>query len=199
MRLGILSEKYEGGGPGTISTGEGDKGGISYGTYQLASGIGNVTPFVEWLQERDDYGRDYGNLLARNEPGSMEFSTDWLSLAETDEQGFGTLQDEYVKPRFYDAAIHSMQSVMDIAEDTMPDALKCVLFSNAIQHGPYWAGRLIAESYDSDPTRWIWQIYETKLTDMSWSDGAPTLRPGLFNRWRNEREDAISLLNGDAI
>lgn len=31
MRLGILSEKYEGGGPATISTGAGDSGGVSVG------------------------------------------------------------------------------------------------------------------------------------------------------------------------
>ena len=30
MRIGILSEKYEGGGVSTISTGNGDSGGVSY-------------------------------------------------------------------------------------------------------------------------------------------------------------------------
>ena len=30
MRLGSLSEKYEGGGVATVSTGDGDSGGVSY-------------------------------------------------------------------------------------------------------------------------------------------------------------------------
>ena len=64
MRLGMLSEKYEGGGAGTISTGDGDSGGISYGTYQLATNTGSARAFVEWLQERSDYGKGYGELLA---------------------------------------------------------------------------------------------------------------------------------------
>ena len=51
MRIGILSEKYEGGGPATVSTGEGDPlGGVSYGTYQLATNTGSAAAFVEWLQ-----------------------------------------------------------------------------------------------------------------------------------------------------
>jgi LysM repeat protein len=37
--LGTLSAKYETGGrgPGTVSTGAGDRGGVSYGSYQMAS------------------------------------------------------------------------------------------------------------------------------------------------------------------
>lgn len=31
MRIGLLSERYEGGGPETVSTGKGDSGGVSYG------------------------------------------------------------------------------------------------------------------------------------------------------------------------
>ena len=31
MKIGFLSEKYEGSGPATISTGEGDSGGVSVG------------------------------------------------------------------------------------------------------------------------------------------------------------------------
>jgi len=196
MRIGVLSEKYEGGGAATVSTGEGDSGGVSYGTYQLATNTGSVAAFVEWLLQRSDFGRDYGNVLNRWEPGSREFSAEWIALAETDPVGFGNLQDEYVKPRYYDAAVIEMQKVIFIDEGDIPDAVKCVIFSNAIQHGVYWAGRLVGESYDSNIERWIRNVYNTKLTDLSWSDGAPSLREGLFNRWRNERDDAIALLNG---
>ena len=104
MRIGTLSEKYEGGGAGTISTGEGDAGGVSYGTYQLATNTGSAAAFVEWLEERSDYGKGYGEFLAKDEPGSLEFSSQWTYLADTDPEGFAALQDEYVKPSYYDAA-----------------------------------------------------------------------------------------------
>src|ERR1044072_9394224 len=44
--LGSLSSKYEtsGRGPGTVSTGSGDPGGVSYGSYQIATQTGTVAP-----------------------------------------------------------------------------------------------------------------------------------------------------------
>ena len=47
--LGKLSAKYETGGrgPGTVSTGAGDRGGVSYGSYQMASKLGVATRFVK--------------------------------------------------------------------------------------------------------------------------------------------------------
>lgn len=197
MRIGILSEKYEGGGPATISTGEGDPvGGISYGTYQLATNTGSVRAFVDWLLNRGGVAAGYGAMLDRFEPGTLEFSNQWLWLANNCPE-WGELQDDYVKPRYYDAALTT--AIEEGLTADLPDALQAVLFSNAIQHGPYWAGRLLAESYDPDPATWIRNVYDTKLTDMSWSSGAPTLRPGLFNRWENEKQDALTLLAGGEI
>ena len=47
--LGDLSAKYESSGsPATISSGEGDPGGKSYGRYQLASRMGSVRSFLDW-------------------------------------------------------------------------------------------------------------------------------------------------------
>jgi hypothetical protein len=43
-RIGAIAERFESGGrgPGTVSSGAGDPGGISYGTYQLASRTGTL-------------------------------------------------------------------------------------------------------------------------------------------------------------
>src|SRR5215211_8388916 len=56
--LGALSAKYETGGrgPGTVSTGSGDPGGVSYGSYQMASKMGVPARFItepgfQWLQD----------------------------------------------------------------------------------------------------------------------------------------------------
>lgn len=199
MNIGCLAAKYESNGDvGSVSTGDNDAGGISYGRWQLATNTGSAAAFVNWLQERSDYGKSYGGMLAQFEPGSLEFSNLWTWIADTDSEGFAALQDEYVKPRYYDAACEVAQN-RGVDTDSMPEALKCVLFSNAIQHGAYWAGVLLADSFSSDPVRWIRNVYDTKLTDMSWSDGAPSLRPGLFVRWESEKQDAIALLTEGTI
>ena len=192
MRLGVLSEKYEDGGPATISTGEGDSGGVSYGQYQFATNTGTVDNFVAWLLAQGGVKAGYGAMLEKYPAGSLEFSNQWLWIAEN-EADFGEWQDEFVKPRYYDAAYEYAKEYGLSVE--LPFALQAVLFSNAIQHGAYWAGRLIAESYDADPVKWITTVYDTKLNDMSWSSGAPSLREGLFNRWENEKQDAIALLD----
>ena len=170
MRLGCLSEKYEGGGPATISTGENDSGGVSYGTYQLATNTGSVDNFVAWLIEQGGVAAGYGAMLAQFEPGTLEFSNQWLWLAENFED-FGELQEFFVRPRYYDAAATFAQE-RGIDTDNMPDALKCVLFSNSIQHGPQNAGELLADSYNDDPAEWIRRVYDTKISDPDWSSGA---------------------------
>ena len=162
MRIGALSEKYEGGGPATVSTGAGDAGGVSYGTYQLAANTGSVRSFIGWLLERNDFGKDYGNALNAFEPGSSAFSEKWKDLAETDPEGFGNLQDEYVLPSYYEPAIEVLKE-RGVSADTLPDALKAVVFSNSIQHGYYNAGELVADSYDESPEEWIRKIYDTKI------------------------------------
>jgi len=47
-RLGALSAEFESGGrgPGTVSSGKGDPGGVSYGIYQLSSKAGTVAGFL---------------------------------------------------------------------------------------------------------------------------------------------------------
>lgn len=49
--LGSLSKRWESGaaGPYAVSSGQGDPGGVSYGSYQFASNRGTVEPFVETL------------------------------------------------------------------------------------------------------------------------------------------------------
>ena len=45
-----LVMKYEAGGdPASVSSGSGDLGGRSYGSYQFSSSAGIVDDFVEWL------------------------------------------------------------------------------------------------------------------------------------------------------
>ena len=46
--LGTLSKKYEASSPGTISSGNGDAGGKSYGSYQFSSASDIPKSFFEW-------------------------------------------------------------------------------------------------------------------------------------------------------
>jgi len=206
MRLGGLSAKYESkGDPTTIFDGSGDDGGISYGIYQFSSNKGVVQKFVEWLQEQSYPYKEYGNLLARYEINSDEFIGRWRELGNEDPDGFAQFQEDYVKPMYFDVGANNLWERYGFDIYGHSEALQSVLWSNCVQHGDYYGAQVFGDAAGFDgrdlnrmpDAEIIQNIYEVKLIDMSWSSGAPALRPGLFNRWRNERQDALAMLDAE--
>lgn len=207
-RIGALSAKYESNdNPAAVSQTDGDGGGWSYGIYQFASLAGKTQDFVEWLCRHDVPYDEYGRQLAASGDPCCDqsFVDKWQEIGDVDPGGFGALQDEFVKPEYYDAGAQRLLDSYGFDISKRSNALQQVLFSNCIQHGCYYGaevfgdaanltGQELNEMSDRDI---IHNIYEVKLTDMSWSSGSPELRPGLFNRWQNERIDALALLNGE--
>ena len=202
--LGSLSAKYESNGnPGTISTGQGDSGGKSYGIHQFASNMGVVDKFVDWLISRGDEFSNYGKVLKNAGPvGSGAFDDKWQELANIDPGNFEGLQHEYSSQEYYSESASQLMNRFGFDIENRSFALKEVLFSNSIQHGPYYGAEIFRDAANlagkslliMTDQELIWHIYEVKLTDLSWSSGAPALRPGLFRRWNEEREDALNLL-----
>lgn len=204
-RLGSLSAKYESNGnPAAVSQSTGDGGGWSYGIYQFASGVGKVQDFVDWLCQHaapyDEYGRQ---LAATGNPCcDQSFVEKWQDIGNIDSEGFGALQDEYVKPQYYDSGATNLLHWYDFHIEEHSNALQQVLFSNCIQHGSYYGAEVFGDAAElagkkiegMSDAELIHFIYEVKLTDLSWSSGSPELRPGLFSRWNRERQDALDLL-----
>src|ERR1041385_7235485 len=99
--LGSLSAKYETGGrgPGVVSSGAGDYGGVSYGSYQMATNTGTVKSFVTqagfpWLQ-------DFANLTA----GTPQFTAVWKRIASQQPDEFQKAQHAYIKKTHYDLLV----------------------------------------------------------------------------------------------
>lgn len=203
--LGKLSERHESNGdPACVSSGVGDAGGRSYGKYQFSSRYGIVDAFVKWLCSHSvPEFANYGKVLQAAGPvNSDAFIAKWREIGSIDPGHFGELQYDYTKQKYYDAAAANLLSWygFDISGRSM--ALKNVLWSNAVQHAPHYGAELFRDAallagqalLAMDDADLIWNIYEVKLTDMSWSSGSPAQRPGLFGRWRRERNEALSML-----
>src|SRR5919106_2328735 len=96
--LGALSAKYETGGrgPGTVSTGAGDPGGVSYGSYQMATKMGTVTRFVG--QAGFKWSKDFQGLT----PGTAQFTAVWKRIAAEQTRDFQNAQHSYIKQTHYD-------------------------------------------------------------------------------------------------
>ena len=94
-RLGQNSERYETGGrgAGTISSGRGDNGGASYGTYQLSSRMGTLAEYLA----QSPYGEQFRGLT----PVTPAFDRRWRELAASD-PGFAQDQHDFIKRSHYD-------------------------------------------------------------------------------------------------
>ena len=198
MRIGALSAKYESNDdPAAVSQDANDGGGWSYGIYQFSSAAGKVQDFVRYLGQREQPWKNYGDALAAaGDPTcDQSFVDKWKELGISDSQGFAQLQDDYVKPQYFDPGSQILLDKYGFDIAGRSDALKAVLWSNCVQHGPTYGAEVFQDAANlegkdinamSDHDL-IYYIYEVKLTDPAWSAGSPADRPGLYARWQNER------------
>ena len=203
--LGKLSERYETGGrgPGTVSTGAGDAGGASYGSYQMTSkpGGGTVKRFVS--QPDFPFRARFAGLT----PGSPQFTAAWKQLASTDREEFQASQHDFIKKTHFDPLVQKI-----IAEDglnvlTRSHALQDVIWSTAVQHGPgtnvpHLALRTL-RSRPEDPDfdkEFITAIYAERGRKnpsgglARFSRNSAQVQKGVAQRFRDEQKDALRML-----
>jgi hypothetical protein len=130
-RLGALSERYESGGngPGTVSGGQGDPGGVSYGTYQLASRTGTASRFM--AAEGAAWSRAFGAA----QPGSAAFSRVWREVAEREPEAFEAAQHAFIERTHYRPAVEAVLAATGLDLDARHDAVRDATWSVAVQHG----------------------------------------------------------------
>jgi len=201
--LGSLSAKYETGGrgPGTVSTGAGDPGGVSYGSYQMASKMGVPTRFVTqsgfpWLQ-------NFASLTA----GTAQFTAVWKQIAAAETDAFQKAQHEYIKKTHYDLLVAKVLSEDSVDINTRSRAVQDAVWSTAVQHGPATpivhraCGSLSCNTsdakYDELLIRAIYAERGKKKADGNlayFSKSSPSVQQGVANRFRSELQDALAML-----
>jgi LysM repeat protein len=131
-QLGALSEQYETGGrgAGTVSSGNGDPGGVSYGTYQLAGNLGRPQQFLA------AEGRAWASEFGGAGPGSASFTATWKAIAAREPEKFEAAQHAYIQRTHYDVQVGHVQTATGLDLSTRSAALKDVAWSTSVQHGP---------------------------------------------------------------
>ncbi|QJW48699.1 hypothetical protein HA075_25540 [bacterium BFN5] len=223
-----LSAKYEShGDPASISSGQGDLGGISYGIYQLSSKSGSVQAFLDFAcAHSNELLANYGVILSQYEINSGHFIEEWKNIGINDRDGFSQLQNEYAKLVYFDRADQYLHSVgYEICNKSV--AMQAVLMSRAVQ---YSAGNMIELfleavqrlghpnlSYVNDrifDKDMITNIYNFLIDECNhayelanglyhspkdWANGSFTVvKVGLRNRFINERNDALMMLGDNS-
>ena len=173
--------------------------------YQFSSAMGVVDKYVKWLQEN---GYWFGDELAKYTVGSNNFDDAWKWLANSDNKGdFAKSQHEYTKAMYYDKACAALLNCGYIV-NRHSKAMKNVVWSRAVQYGPYQVPEMFDEAckslgfpnlsyvdhinFDEQMTK---AIYLDVCITPAWTNGSPGLREGLYARFKNECEDALKMLD----
>ncbi|HKY43921.1 MAG TPA: LysM domain-containing protein [Pyrinomonadaceae bacterium] len=201
--LGSLSAKYETGGrgPGTVSTGAGDRGGVSYGSYQMATKMGVPTRFV--CQPEFPWLEDFKTLI----PGTAQFTACWKRIATEQTDAFQEAQHAYIKKTHYDLLAAKILSDDKIDVNTRSRALQDVVWSTAVQHGPATpiVHRACAKvtcaptdpKYDEQLIRAIYAERGRTKPDGNlayFGSNSASVQKGVANRFKSELQDALAML-----
>ena len=197
-QLGQTSALFETGGrgAGAISSGIGDFGGKSYGTYQLSSKVGTLQDFVK-------NGGYADKLTAR--AGSREFDEQWKALAEND-PAFAQAQHDYIKRTHYDKAAESLKGA-GIDLSGRGKAVQDMLWSTSVQFGAGNAtkgkggagivakalgGRDAASMSDAEIIEAV-QNYKLVNNDQLFASSSAKVRAGTAKRASAERDKLLAL------
>jgi LysM repeat protein len=202
--LGSLSSKYETGGrgPGTVSTGQGDAGGVSYGSYQMTSLPGGGT-VARFLASPDFLWRTRFVGLT---PGTPEFSAEWRALAVDASAAFFEAQHGYIKRTHYDPLVRKIRLDDGLDVDLRSHALQDVIWSTAVQQGPntpvvHRAIAALASGQEPPDRELIIAIYAERGrrapdgTLVYFSRNSSRVQESVARRFVNEQEDALAMLD----
>jgi hypothetical protein len=208
--LGSLSSKYETGGrgPGTVSTGAGDAGGVSYGSYQMTSRPrgGTVARFV------GDVAFRWRERFAALQPGSSEFSAAWRALASEAPEAFFEAQHAFIKRTHFDPLVAKVMAEDGLDVTARSPAVQDAVWSTAVQHGPRTpvmhraivaagAARSLLPPERERDRRLIVAIYAERGRRSAagnlvyFARNSRAVQDGVARRFRDEARDALALLD----
>jgi hypothetical protein len=197
--LGSTSVQYETGGRGvaTISSGNGDKGGASYGAYQLSSATGTLSNYLN----SSKYG-GYGQYFIGLAPGTAAFNTKWTKLAQND-LNFSLSQHAFIQDTHYSILLSKlMANGIDMSNRGV--AVQDMLWSTSVQFGgntslvinaiqsKYGVRADVALLSDSNIIECI-QDYKIQNNDSLFKSSSDSVKYGTLKRAISEKNSLLNL------
>ena len=192
--LGKTSQFFESGnrGAAAISSGNGDHGGASYGTYQLASAGGAKSTLNKFLASSG-----YAPQFAGLRPGSPEFNAKWKQIAVSD-PAFGTAQHDFIKSTHYDPQMALLgKSGIDLSQRGA--AVQDAVWSTSVQFGGQTsliksalAGKDLSKMSDAEIVTAIQNYKIAHNSDLFRNSSAAT-QASTLNRASAERSRLLAL------
>lgn len=202
--LGQLSARFESGGEGIAAIGYDRTGGTSYGKYQIASRVGSMNSFLKFLDgEAPDIAQRLRKAGPANTGGRRGGMPDaWRAIAREQPERFEALQEAFIRESHYKPAMEAIVKRTGLEADTLSAAMREVIWSTAVQHGPAGAARIFnrADELSGKPTdpayerKLISNVY--KLRAGQFGSSTEAVQAAVQNRFRQEKNLALNMLDG---
>lgn len=199
MGVGAVSAFYESGnrGVGTISTGTGDAGGISYGRHQLSSSTGTMATFLNSPE-----GQKYLGQFGGAAPGTPQFNAAYNAVAKQDPEGFAKAQEAFITRTHYGAQMAQLQKGgIDLSGKGR--AVQEAVYSVATQYGgstdliqTALAGKDIASMSQQDIINAI-QDYRRDSVNSRFKSSSSNTRDSVRQRAEDERATLLQVAAQD--
>lgn len=196
-KLGEISKRWESGPKGAyaISTGKGDPGGVSYGSYQFASNRGTVAPFVSTLPPEVQAN------FAGKTPGTPEYSAAWKqSVDQMGKENFEQAEHEYVKSVYYDDAASRIKRSTGIDANNVCPGVQDLIWSASVQHGQAGANKLFKNAGvtpDMTGPEIIEAVYkERSRVEVHFKSSSPEVQESIRKRYAAEQKMALAKCEG---
>jgi hypothetical protein len=145
--IDIVSAEFEsaGGDPSTIAYDPGP-GGWSYGSYQIASGVGTMSSFLKWLKINNDPIADELEEAGGSSAaiaGDKKFQDKWKEIARRNPSEFRQKQHSFIANTHLNPVYSELRKNYDFDPNTRSLTLRSVLYSTSVQHGPTGARNIV--------------------------------------------------------
>lgn len=201
--VGQLSARFESGSEGIAAIGYDRNGGTSYGKYQIASRVGSMKQFLGFLDneapELAQRLREAGPANTGSRRGAMP--NVWRAIASEQPERFEELQEAFIHESHYKPAVAAIAERTGLDPKQLSPAMREVIWSTAVQHGPAGAARLFDRANSlsgeqDDPAyerKLINNVY--KLRAGQFGSSSTQVQAAVQNRFREERLLALNMLD----
>jgi len=201
--VGSLSAQFESGGAGVAAIGYDRVGGTSYGKYQIATKPGTMDRFLKFLDEKApawaDRLRNAGPANTGSKEGGMP--SEWKAIAGENAKLFEKLQHDFIGKETYKPARDMILKQTGLDFDNAPSALREVLWSTSVQHGPTGAARIFnkaierfvgSDNKEDFNSKLIEGVYDTRKGQFGSS--TKRVQQSVVSRLNNEKQLALNML-----
>lgn len=193
--VGAVAQRFESGkgGAGTVSTGAGDHGGKSYGSFQLSSKQGSVDKFLN----KSGYSEQFKGLQV----GTPEFDKKWKETAKTDPK-FGDAQLNFAKEKYAAPQLAKLQAM---GVDTSNRAIQEMAMSTGVQYGEgtdvlssALKGKNAAKMSPADIVNAV-QDYKASSVGSRFKSSSASVQQGVASRHNGAERQALLSLTGETV